>query len=124
MLNTLLELAGVILSNLWGKKLGSLFLLNKMLQKINKTDWEKLKWFVCLFPSADCTDSYIHSDISADSVEYEAESWSLTVEHKFCKKQDKRAVKRQDVIYGKQMLLLWKASPGMLYFLHVSGFHM
>uniref|UniRef100_A0A3Q4H6W0 Rho guanine nucleotide exchange factor (GEF) 28a n=1 Tax=Neolamprologus brichardi TaxID=32507 RepID=A0A3Q4H6W0_NEOBR len=37
--------------------------------------------------------------ISADSVEYEAESWSLTVEHKFCKKQDKRAVKRQDVIY-------------------------
>uniref|UniRef100_A0A3Q4GQZ4 Rho guanine nucleotide exchange factor (GEF) 28a n=1 Tax=Neolamprologus brichardi TaxID=32507 RepID=A0A3Q4GQZ4_NEOBR len=43
--------------------------------------------------------SYIHSDISADSVEYEAESWSLTVEHKFCKKQDKRAVKRQDVIY-------------------------
>ncbi|XP_035766272.1 rho guanine nucleotide exchange factor 28 [Neolamprologus brichardi] len=47
----------------------------------------------------DCTDSYIHSDISADSVEYEAESWSLTVEHKFCKKQDKRAVKRQDVIY-------------------------
>ncbi|KAM6903033.1 rho guanine nucleotide exchange factor 28 [Xenentodon cancila] len=40
-----------------------------------------------------------HGDISADSVDYEAESWSLTVEHKFCKKQDKRAVKRQDVIY-------------------------
>ncbi|XP_069556899.1 rho guanine nucleotide exchange factor 28 [Brachyistius frenatus] len=47
----------------------------------------------------DCVDSYIHADISADSVDYEAESWSLTVEHKFCKKQDKRAVKRQDVIY-------------------------
>ncbi|XP_029940888.1 rho guanine nucleotide exchange factor 28 isoform X2 [Salarias fasciatus] len=47
----------------------------------------------------DCVDSFIHGDISAESVEYEAESWSLTVEHKFCKKQDKRAVKRQDVIY-------------------------
>ncbi|XP_044189814.1 rho guanine nucleotide exchange factor 28 isoform X2 [Thunnus albacares] len=47
----------------------------------------------------DCVDGYIHSDISADAVDYEAESWSLTVEHKFCKKQDKRAVKRQDVIY-------------------------
>ncbi|CAN9504394.1 unnamed protein product [Ophioblennius macclurei] len=47
----------------------------------------------------DCVDSFIHGDISADSVDYEAESWSLTVEHKFCKKQDKRAVKRQDVIY-------------------------
>uniref|UniRef100_A0A8D0AJV2 Rho guanine nucleotide exchange factor 28 n=1 Tax=Sander lucioperca TaxID=283035 RepID=A0A8D0AJV2_SANLU len=47
----------------------------------------------------DCVDACIHSDILADAVDYEAESWSLTVEHKFCKKQDKRAVKRQDVIY-------------------------
>ncbi|CAJ1070358.1 rho guanine nucleotide exchange factor 28 [Xyrichtys novacula] len=47
----------------------------------------------------DCVDAYIHSDMSADAVDYEAESWSLTVEHKFCKKHDKRAVKRQDVIY-------------------------
>lgn len=37
-----------------------------------------------------------------DAEDYEAESWSLTVEHKFCKKQDKRVVKRQDVIYGEQ----------------------
>ncbi|XP_074474476.1 rho guanine nucleotide exchange factor 28 isoform X3 [Sebastes fasciatus] len=47
----------------------------------------------------DCVDACFHSDVSADAVDYEAESWSLTVEHKFCKKQDKRAVKRQDVIY-------------------------
>ncbi|KAI3362135.1 hypothetical protein L3Q82_012465, partial [Scortum barcoo] len=47
----------------------------------------------------DCVDAYIHSDMSGDIVDYEAESWSLTVEHKFCKKQDKRVVKRQDVIY-------------------------
>ncbi|XP_014899031.1 rho guanine nucleotide exchange factor 28 isoform X4 [Poecilia latipinna] len=49
----------------------------------------------------DCVDSYIqtHGNILADSADYDAESWSLTVEHKFCKRQDKRAVKRQDVIY-------------------------
>uniref|UniRef100_UPI0037E89362 rho guanine nucleotide exchange factor 28 isoform X2 n=1 Tax=Semicossyphus pulcher TaxID=241346 RepID=UPI0037E89362 len=47
----------------------------------------------------DCVDTFIQSDMSVDAVDYEAESWSLTVEHKFCKKQDKRAVKRQDVIY-------------------------
>ncbi|XP_034094728.1 rho guanine nucleotide exchange factor 28 isoform X2 [Gymnodraco acuticeps] len=47
----------------------------------------------------DCVDACIHDDISADAVDYEAESWSLTVEHKFCKKQEKRAVKRQDVIF-------------------------
>ncbi|KAM7392557.1 hypothetical protein PAMA_007597 [Pampus argenteus] len=51
------------------------------------------------FFGEDCVEGYIHSDISADAVDYAAESWSLTVEHKFCKKQDKRAVKRQDVIY-------------------------
>ncbi|XP_040013319.1 rho guanine nucleotide exchange factor 28 isoform X2 [Xiphias gladius] len=47
----------------------------------------------------DCVDGYIQSDILADAVDYEAETWSLAVEHKFCKRQDKRAVKRQDVIY-------------------------
>uniref|UniRef100_A0A1A7YFK5 Rho guanine nucleotide exchange factor (GEF) 28 n=1 Tax=Iconisemion striatum TaxID=60296 RepID=A0A1A7YFK5_9TELE len=53
------------------------------------------------FLGDDGIDSYIliPGDISADSVDYESESWSLTVEPKFCKKQDKRVVKRQDVIY-------------------------
>lgn len=49
-------------------------------------------------------DSCFLSDLSADAADYEAESWSLAVEHNFCKKQDKRAVKRQDVIYGEQMV--------------------
>lgn len=53
--------------------------------------------------SADTVDVCINRDMSMDAVDYEAESWSLTVEHKFCKKQDKRAVKRQDVIYGEQI---------------------
>ncbi|KAM4634066.1 rho guanine nucleotide exchange factor 28 [Polymixia lowei] len=47
----------------------------------------------------DCVDAYVHSDPTSDAADYEAESWSLTVEHKFCKKQEKRVVKRQDVIY-------------------------
>uniref|UniRef100_A0A3P9KPV9 Rho guanine nucleotide exchange factor (GEF) 28a n=1 Tax=Oryzias latipes TaxID=8090 RepID=A0A3P9KPV9_ORYLA len=49
----------------------------------------------------DCLDSFAHSysDVLTDSVDFEAESWSLTVEHKFSKKQDKRVAKRQDVIY-------------------------
>lgn len=46
-------------------------------------------------------DAHIFKDILADAADYEAESWSSTVDHKFCKKQDKRAIKRQDVIYGK-----------------------
>lgn len=49
----------------------------------------------------ECVDTGLHSDLAADALDYEAESWSLTVEHKFCKKQDKRVVKRQDVIYGE-----------------------
>ncbi|XP_040053934.2 rho guanine nucleotide exchange factor 28 isoform X3 [Gasterosteus aculeatus] len=47
----------------------------------------------------DAVDACIHSDMSADAADYEAESWSLTVDNRFCRKQDKRAVKRQDVIY-------------------------
>lgn len=56
-----------------------------------------------LLSSTDAVDACINRDMSMDAVDYEAESWSLTVEHKFCKKQDKRAVKRQDVIYGGQL---------------------
>lgn len=49
----------------------------------------------------DCVDSCIQADILMDAGDYQAESWSLTVEQKFCKKQDKRVIKRQDVIYGE-----------------------
>lgn len=54
-----------------------------------------------LVPCADCVDSYVGGDLAAGAVEFEAESWSLSVEHKFCKKQDEQEVKRQDVIYGE-----------------------
>ncbi|KAJ8380376.1 hypothetical protein SKAU_G00011540 [Synaphobranchus kaupii] len=44
-------------------------------------------------------DAPLRSDLRADLLDYEAESWSLAVDHKFCKKHDKRVIKRQDVIY-------------------------
>lgn len=70
---------------------------------------------VCPFsPHVDCVDASLHSDLDADALDYEAESWSLTVEHKFCKKQDKRVVKRQDVIYGEKTLLSYVMKPAVL----------
>ncbi|XP_061822499.1 rho guanine nucleotide exchange factor 28 isoform X2 [Nerophis lumbriciformis] len=49
--------------------------------------------------SSEWTPAEEYSDLAADAAEYEAESWSLAVEHKFYKKQDRRVAKRQDVIY-------------------------
>ncbi|KAM8871695.1 rho guanine nucleotide exchange factor 28 isoform 2-T4 [Synchiropus picturatus] len=47
----------------------------------------------------DGVDAHVYGDILVDTADFEAESWSLAVDHKFCKKQDKKAVRRQDVIY-------------------------
>lgn len=58
-------------------------------------------------------DSSLLSDLSADAADYEAESWSLAVEHKFSKKHDKRAVKRQDVIYGEETVKFHNPSSCM-----------
>ncbi|XP_043820795.1 rho guanine nucleotide exchange factor 18 isoform X2 [Dromiciops gliroides] len=47
-------------------------------------------------------DSYsasLRSEIEADTQEFEAESWSLSVEQPYAKKQKKEVLKRQDVIY-------------------------
>ncbi|XP_074061238.1 rho guanine nucleotide exchange factor 18 isoform X3 [Macrotis lagotis] len=47
-------------------------------------------------------DSYsasLRSEIEADAQEFEAESWSLSVELPYAKKQKKEVMKRQDVIY-------------------------
>ncbi|KAF6081646.1 hypothetical protein HJG60_008701 [Phyllostomus discolor] len=45
-----------------------------------------------------CTAS-LRSEIESDSREFEAESWSLSVEPSYAKEQKKEVVKRQDVIY-------------------------
>nr|XP_029495464.1 rho guanine nucleotide exchange factor 28-like [Oncorhynchus nerka] len=44
-------------------------------------------------------DTPLLSDLSADLVGFEVESWSLAVTTEFCRKHDKHTVKRQDVIY-------------------------
>ncbi|MBN3320922.1 ARG28 factor, partial [Atractosteus spatula] len=51
------------------------------------------------FVIEDTVDVPLRSDFSADLLDYEAESWSLYVDPKFCSKQEKRIIKRQDVIY-------------------------
>ncbi|XP_075889377.1 rho guanine nucleotide exchange factor 28-like isoform X3 [Nelusetta ayraudi] len=47
----------------------------------------------------DAVDASLPSDLSADLLGLEVESWSLTVSPEFCKQHDRRTVKRQDVIY-------------------------
>ncbi|KAG7278292.1 hypothetical protein CRUP_036369, partial [Coryphaenoides rupestris] len=44
-------------------------------------------------------DSPLLSDLSPDLLGLQAESWSLAVSLEFCRRHDKRTVKRQDVIY-------------------------
>ena len=44
------------------------------------------------------------SDLSADLLGLEVESWSLAVSPEFCRLHDRRTIKRQDVIYGETAL--------------------
>lgn len=53
------------------------------------------------FVSTDAVDTSLLSDLSADLLGLEVESWSLAVSPDFCKQHDRRTVKRQDVIYGE-----------------------
>lgn len=52
-------------------------------------------------PSDPCTAS-LRSEIEADARNFEAESWSLSVDAAYAKKQKKEVVKRQDILYGKK----------------------
>ncbi|XP_058238662.1 rho guanine nucleotide exchange factor 28 isoform X6 [Hemibagrus wyckioides] len=47
----------------------------------------------------DTVDAPLQTSFGTDALYLEAESWSLAVEPQFCQKQEKRTVKRQDVIY-------------------------
>ncbi|XP_043919877.1 rho guanine nucleotide exchange factor 28 isoform X2 [Protopterus annectens] len=51
------------------------------------------------FVIEDTVDAQLHSDLFADSLEFEADSWSLVVDQTFCSKYEKDVVNRQDVIY-------------------------
>lgn len=58
----------------------------------------------CVFAPVDAVDASLPSDLSADLLGLEVESWSLAVSPDFCKQHDRRTVKRQDVIYGGEAL--------------------
>ncbi|XP_039659462.1 rho guanine nucleotide exchange factor 28-like isoform X3 [Perca fluviatilis] len=47
----------------------------------------------------DAVDAPLMSDLSADLLGLEVESWSLAVSPEFCRQHDRRTIKRQDVIY-------------------------
>ncbi|XP_060719295.1 rho guanine nucleotide exchange factor 28 isoform X2 [Tachysurus vachellii] len=47
----------------------------------------------------DTVDAPLQNSFGTDALYLEAESWSLAVEAQFCQKQEKRTIKRQDVIY-------------------------
>lgn len=57
------------------------------------------QWLLAL-PADSCT--ALRSEIESDSREFEAESWSLSVEPSYAKERKKEVVKRQDVIYGEK----------------------
>ncbi|XP_029915546.1 rho guanine nucleotide exchange factor 28-like [Myripristis murdjan] len=50
-------------------------------------------------PQQEAVDAPLLSDLSADLLGLEAESWSLAVSPDFCRQHDKHTIKRQDVIY-------------------------
>uniref|UniRef100_A0A672ZJU2 Phorbol-ester/DAG-type domain-containing protein n=1 Tax=Sphaeramia orbicularis TaxID=375764 RepID=A0A672ZJU2_9TELE len=59
---------------------------------------------LCLFNSAaDAIEAPLMSDLSADLLGLDAESWSLAVSPEFCRKHDRYTIKRQDVIYGEMI---------------------
>lgn len=61
-------------------------------------------WASSQQPSVLPPDPYTASlrcEIESDAHEFEAESWSLSVDVAYAKKQKKEVVKRQDVLYGK-----------------------
>ncbi|XP_018528333.1 LOW QUALITY PROTEIN: rho guanine nucleotide exchange factor 28-like [Lates calcarifer] len=47
----------------------------------------------------DAVDAPLLSDLSADLLGLDAESWSLAVSPEFCRQHDRHTIKRQDVIY-------------------------
>ncbi|XP_029018307.1 rho guanine nucleotide exchange factor 28-like isoform X3 [Betta splendens] len=50
-------------------------------------------------PAQEAVDASLWSDLSADLLGLEAESWSVAVRADFCRQQDRHTIKRQDVIY-------------------------
>lgn len=84
--------AGIHISVSMGRRLGGQPRANKVLAP---------KQQPLTLPSDPCTAS-LRSEIESDAREFEAESWSLSVDAAYAKKQKREVVKRQDVLYGKK----------------------
>lgn len=79
---------------------------------------------VFFFLSTDAVDASLLSDLSADLLGLEVESWSLAVSPEFCKQHERRTVKQQDVIYGElfeiQYFIFWWICCSLFYWLITS----
>uniref|UniRef100_A0A665WLN2 Rho guanine nucleotide exchange factor (GEF) 28a n=1 Tax=Echeneis naucrates TaxID=173247 RepID=A0A665WLN2_ECHNA len=53
----------------------------------------------CKYYAVNALDAPLLSDLSADLLGLDAESWSLAVSPEFCRQHDRHSIKRQDVIY-------------------------
>lgn len=71
------------------------------------------------FIPADAVDASLLSDLSADLLGLDVESWSLAVCPEFCRQHDRRTIKRQDVIYGGTILLNTIFYISILYILNL-----
>lgn len=60
----------------------------------------------CAVLSSDAVDASLLSELSADLLGLDVESWSLAVSPEFCRLHDRRTVKRQDVIYGETLCFM------------------
>lgn len=49
----------------------------------------------------------LRAELESNAQNLEAESWSVAVDQNYLKALSKEAVKRQDVIYGRQMTIFW-----------------
>uniref|UniRef100_A0A3B4VL09 Phorbol-ester/DAG-type domain-containing protein n=1 Tax=Seriola dumerili TaxID=41447 RepID=A0A3B4VL09_SERDU len=66
------------------------------------------KTLFIIFVLTDAVDAPLLSDLSADLLGLDAESWSLAVSPEFCRQHDRHTVKRQDVIYGENILSFFR----------------
>ncbi|XP_029772382.1 rho guanine nucleotide exchange factor 18 [Suricata suricatta] len=70
-----------------------------------------------------CTAS-LRSEIESDARDFEAESWSLSVDAAFAKKQRREVAKRQDVLYGEKSRTVTPTFRFLLSRLCFDGLHL
>lgn len=77
----------------------------------------------CLTPPSDPCTASLRSEIESDARDFEAESWSLSVDAAYAKTQKKEVVKRQDVLYGKKFCAITRTFHLLLFCLCFDWLH-